>query len=152
MGLITSLLKLRSTPGLRRIVREILYVYGCDIPPEVQFGKNIHIVHRGMGLVIYPKVTIGDDVTIYHGVTIGRAMRTGPLGQTFIGDGVTLSTGAVITIGARGRTIGEGSIIGANAVVTRDVPAWEVWGGVPARKIKDIEPNPLGKLTAGRIP
>lgn len=135
MGLITSLLPFRGTPGLRRIVREVLYLYGCDIPPQVKFGKNVHIAHRGLGLVIYPKVTIGDDVTIYHGVTIGRALRSGEIGETVIGDGVTISTGAVIMIGPAGRKIGAGAIIGANAVVTKDVPAGEVWGGVPARRL-----------------
>jgi serine O-acetyltransferase len=141
MGMITRLLKYRSTPGLKRLVREILSLYGCDIPPAVKFGKNIHIVHRGLGLVIYPRTTIGDDVTIYHGVTIGRALRSGQIGDAVIGDGVTISTGAVITIGAEGRTIGEGAIIGANAVVTHDVPAWEVWGGVPAKRLEGHRPT-----------
>ena len=135
MGIITKLLPYRGTPGLRRIVREVLYLYGCDIPPAVKFGKNVEIVHRGLGLVIYPKVTIGDNVTIYHGVTIGRAVRTGPIGETVIGNGVTISTGAVILIGPEGRRIGAGAIIGANAVVREDVPAGEVWGGVPAKRI-----------------
>jgi serine O-acetyltransferase len=119
-------------------VREILYLYGCDIPPEVKFGKGVHIAHRGLGLVIYPCVTIGDDVTIYHGVTIGRALRTGPVGDTVIGNRATLSAGAVIMIGPQGRSIGDDAIVGANAVVTCDIPAGEVWAGVPARKIGSI--------------
>lgn len=141
MGLISSLLPYRGTRGLKTLVREVLYLYGCDIPPEVSFGKNVHIAHRGLGLVIYPRVTIGDDVTIYHGVTIGRALRTGPVGDTLIGNRVTLSTGAVIMIGPEGRTIGDGAIVGANAVVTCDVPPGEVWGGVPARRIGSNVPE-----------
>jgi serine O-acetyltransferase len=137
MGLITRLLPYRNTPGLRRLVREALMLYGCDIPPQVTFGRNIHIGHRGLGLVIYPKVRVGDNVTIYHGVTIGRATLGTPVGDTVIEDGVVISTGAVITIGPEGRTIGAGAIIGANAVVTKDVPPGEVWAGVPARKIND---------------
>ncbi|MEO5316555.1 hypothetical protein PV772_20985 [Pseudarthrobacter sp. CC12] len=140
MGLITKLLPFRNTPGLRRIVREVFYLYGCDIPPQVKFGKNVEIVHRGIGLVIYPKVSIGDNVTIYHGVTIGRAIRSGEIGETVIGDGAILSTGAVIMIGPEGRKIGAGAIIGANAVVTKDVPAGEVWGGVPARQLENHRP------------
>lgn len=135
MGVIELLIGLRGKRGLRRLVREVLYLYGCDIPPEVQFGKNVHIAHRGLGLVIYPKVRIGDDVTIYHGVTIGRARRVGEIGETVIGSRVTLSAGSVVTIGPEGRRIGDDAVIGANAVVTCDVPAGEVWAGVPARKI-----------------
>jgi serine O-acetyltransferase len=135
MGLISCLIKRRSTFGLRRVVRELLYLYGCDIPPEVQFGHNVHIAHRGLGLVIYPRVSIGNNVTIYHGVTIGRATMTGPIGYTTIGDDVTLSTGCVITIGPEGRSIGAGAIVGANAVVTKDIPAGEVWAGIPAKRL-----------------
>jgi serine O-acetyltransferase len=140
MGIITKLLPYRSTPVLRRIVREVFYLYGCDIPPAVKFGKNVEIAHRGMGVVLYPKLTIGDNVIIYHGVTIGRAIRTGEIGETVIGDGAIISTGAVIMIGPEGRKIGAGAIIGANAVVTKDVPAGEVWGGIPARKLEGHRP------------
>lgn len=135
MGIINKIIHLRTVPGLERVCREILYIWGCDIPPEVKFGRNVHFAHRGIGVVLYPRVEIGNSVTIYHGVTIGRARQEGPVGMTRVGDRAVLSTGAVITIGVDDRTIGEGAIIGANAVVTKNVPAWEIWAGVPARKV-----------------
>lgn len=135
MGIVTRLLGLRRVPGMERIVRETLYVWGCDIPPEVVIGRNVHIEHRGIGTVIHPNVTIDDDAVIYHGVTIGQRFKDGPTGRALIGKGATISTGAVILIPPQGITIGEGAVIGANAVITRDVPAGETWVGIPARKV-----------------
>jgi serine O-acetyltransferase len=137
MGMVARLLKMRSVPGLSRLSREVLYLYGCDIPPEVTFGTNVAIAHRGIGVVLHSRTAVGNDVTIYHGVTIGKASLEGDPGHVVIEDKAILSTGCVIVFGSGTRTIGEGAIVGANAVVTCDIPPWEVWGGVPARKIKD---------------
>ncbi len=113
------------------MARELCALYGCQIPPEVKIGKNLHLPHRGHGVMLHSRVTIGDDVTIYHGVTIGRAGFGGT--DVFIGDRAVLAAGAVILFNERSdRRIGEGAVVGANSVVTSDVPAWEIWAGSPA--------------------
>lgn len=135
MGLATRLIALRNTPGLRRIAREWLYIYGCDIPPHVKIGAGLRVEHRGIGLVLHSLTEIGDDVVLYHGVTVGRARLSGPVGRTIIGDRVVIGAGAVILTGETDRRIGSDSVIGANSVVTCDVPPGEVWVGMPARRI-----------------
>lgn len=110
-------------------------LYGCHIPPQVVIGERFHLPHRGMGTVLHNAVTIGDDVTIYHNVNIGRASVGG--GKVTIGNRAVLSVGSIILSGPHDVHIGEGAIIGANAVVRHDIPAWEIWAGVPARKIGD---------------
>jgi serine O-acetyltransferase len=100
-----------------------------EIHPGARIGRRFFIDH-GMGVVIGETSEVGDDVLIYHGVTLGgRSSRTGKRHPT-VEDGVTIGTGArvlgPIVIGAR-------SQIGANAVVVKDVPADSVAVGVPAR-------------------
>lgn len=89
--------------------------------------------------MVHPRTIIGDDVTIYHGVTIGNARLGGPIGHIFIGDGATISAGAVIVTGAEDRRVGAGAVIAANAVVICDVPPGEVWGGVPAQRLSGLQ-------------
>lgn len=129
-------------PVVGRIAREICALYGCQIPPEVEIGKRLHLPHRGHGVMLHSHVTIGDDVTIYHGVTIGRSGFGGT--HVFVGDRAVLAAGAVILFNERSdRRIGEGAVVGANSVVTQDIPPWEIWAGSPARKIGDRDPLAL---------
>lgn len=99
-------------------------VYSTVLPPEVTVAADVRLWHHGLGIVIHPDTTIGSGVQIAHHVTIGAGSRLAgtPYGVV-VEDGVTIATGAVIAPrpGAR-LTIGAGSIIGANAVVTKDVP------------------------------
>ncbi|HJV33620.1 serine O-acetyltransferase [Geomonas sp.] len=89
---------------------------GISIPAACRIGKGLRIHHFG-GIVFHPTAVLGENCTIYHGVTIGD--RGGSGKAAVIGDGVLIGAGAKI-IGEV--TIGDRCVIGANSVVTRDMP------------------------------
>lgn len=126
----------------RRPVKEILALYGVEVPAAVTVGRDLRVMHRGFGTVIHPSTVIGDRVTIYQGVTIGRAdpwidgHRSGS-GTAAIEDDVVLCAGAKIIAGRDGIRVGRGTIVGANAVLTKSTGPNEIWAGAPARKIRD---------------
>jgi len=88
-----------------------------DIPASVVIGEDLHIIHGYAYITIHPDVVIGDRCGIMHGVTIGQNMFSG---VATIGDDVFIGVGVAI-LGEV--TIGDRARIGANAVVTTDVPA-----------------------------
>ncbi|MER7798031.1 serine O-acetyltransferase EpsC [Microbacterium sp. NPDC096154] len=105
------------------------FLTGIEIHPGATIGRRLFIDH-GMGVVIGETAEIGDDVLLYHGVTLGGRTRDAGKRHPTLGDGVAVGAGAKvlgpITIGAR-------CAIGANAVVTRDAPPDSVLVGVPAK-------------------
>ncbi|WP_345752411.1 serine O-acetyltransferase EpsC [Microbacterium rhizophilus] len=102
---------------------------GIEIHPGATIGRRLFIDH-GMGVVIGETAEVGDDVLLYHGVTLGgRSTEKGKRHPT-IGDGVAVGAGAKI-LGPV--TVGAYSLVGANAVVTRDAPPYSVLTGVPAK-------------------
>lgn len=103
---------------------------GIDLPCECEVGRRLCIEHFG-GIVVSGDATIGDDVVLRQGVTIGLR-RTNERGSPRIGSRVDIGAGAKI-LGPI--TIGDGATIGANAVVIRDVPPGALAVGIPARII-----------------
>ncbi|WP_194385202.1 serine O-acetyltransferase [Microbacterium luteum] len=129
-----------------RIARELLLLYGIEFPAEVEVGEQFRMVHRGLGTVIHPRTRIGDRVRIFHQVTIGRGDGHLPAADSKmeyieIGDDAVLFPGAKVLGGDGVTRIGQGTIVAANAVITKSTGDWEVWGGVPARKIADRPRN-----------
>lgn len=121
--------------ALARFMANIARIFtGVEIHPEASIGKNLFIDH-GTGVVIGQTTIIKDNVTIYHGVTLGGIGASGSV------DGKrhpTIESNAMIGAGAQvlgNITIGEGAKVGANSVVTNDVPAHKVALGIPARII-----------------
>jgi len=107
-------------------------VCGISIGSAAIIGRRFTIEHHGC-IVIHGAAIIGDDCLIRHGVTIGNTGPDDPLGAPRIGSRVQIGAGAKIL----GRvTVGNDVIIGANAVVVRDIPDNVVAGGVPARTLK----------------
>jgi serine O-acetyltransferase len=102
---------------------------GVEIHPAAVLGRRVFIDH-GMGVVIGETATVGDDVLIYHGVTLGGTSSAKVKRHPTIGDRVAIGTGASV-LGPV--TIGSDSVIGANAVVVTDAPPGSVLTGIPAR-------------------
>jgi serine O-acetyltransferase len=104
---------------------------GVEIHPGAQIGRRFFIDHA-MGVVIGETAEVGDDVMLYHGVTLGGRSMERVKRHPTIEDNVTIGAGARI-LGPV--TVGAGAQIGANAVVVKDVPAGAVVVGVPGRVI-----------------
>ena len=114
------------------------FLTGIEIHPRAKIGKNLFIDH-GMGVVIGETSEIGDNVTIYHMVTLGGiAPSINSNEQRLIKRHPTLKDNVVVGSGAQilgPVTIGANSKIGANAVVTKDVPENAVMVGIPAKNV-----------------
>jgi serine O-acetyltransferase len=128
-------------PGLRLAARLLSQWArartGIEIHPGAQLGRRLFIDH-GMGVVIGETSVVGDDVTLFHGATLGgRSMKRGKRHPT-IGDHVTIGAGAKV-LGPV--WVGDGAQIGANAVVVKDVPPRSVAVGVPA--VVRVRPKPF---------
>lgn len=105
------------------------WLTGVEIHPGAVIGRRFFIDH-GMGVVIGETAEVGDDVMLYHGVTLGGRTREGGKRHPTLGDGVAVGAGAKI-LGPI--TIGAGSAVGANAVVTKDAAEDSILVGVPAK-------------------
>ena len=116
------------------------FLTGIEIHPKAKIGKNLFIDH-GMGVVIGETSEIGDDVTIYHNVTLGGvAPSINSNEQRNVKRHPTLEDKVVVGSGAQilgPITIGKNSLIGSNAVVTKDVPEKSIMIGIPARRVGD---------------
>ncbi|WP_413456314.1 serine O-acetyltransferase EpsC [Glutamicibacter sp. FR1] len=102
---------------------------GIEIHPGATIGRRFFIDH-GMGIVIGETAEIGDDVMLYHGVTLGGRSLAKVKRHPTIGDRVVIGAGAKV-LGPI--VIGADSAIGANAVVVKDAPAASIVTGIPAQ-------------------
>lgn len=121
---------------------------GIEIHPGAKIGSRLFIDH-GMGVVIGETAEIGDNVTLYHGVTLGGvSLEKGKRHPTIEDD---------VVIGAGGKVlgnivIGRGSRIGANAVVVKSVPANSVVVGVPGQVVVRSKPHEIPDLDHNQMP
>jgi serine O-acetyltransferase len=150
------------TPA-RAISQAARFMTGTEIHPGAQLGQGVFIDH-GMGVVIGETAEVGDDVTIYHGVTLGGVSLDEGKRHPTVGDGVTIGAGAKVLGNI---VVGEGSRIGANAVLVRSVAPGSVVVGVPGqvvsgRAMRDApiphktlhvsgDPDPLGRAVKGLL-
>src|ERR1035437_5804282 len=117
---------------LARLVSHIgRFLTGIEIHPGATIGRRFFIDH-GMGVVIGETAEIGDDVTLYHGVTLGGTSWNKGKRHPTLRNGVVIGAGAKV-LGPI--VVGEGAKIGSNAVVVKDVPPGASAVGIPARII-----------------
>ena len=109
------------------------FLTGIEIHPGAKVGRRVFIDH-GMGVVIGETAELGDDCTLYHGVTLGGTSWNKGKRHPTLRQGVVIGAGAKV-LGPV--VVGEGAKIGSNAVVVKDVPAGATALGIPARVIFD---------------
>ena len=113
----------------RALYRCVRNIYGIELPYTTRLGRRVVFEHQH-GIVIHGYSLIGDGCVIRQGVTLGNRGTERPLEAPRLGDRVNVGAGAKILGGV---TVGNDAKIGANAVVTKDVPAQAVAVGIPAR-------------------
>ncbi|MGO1434868.1 MAG: serine O-acetyltransferase EpsC [Canibacter sp.] len=112
----------------RSISQIVRFFTGIEIHPGAQIGRRLFIDH-GMGVVIGETAIIGDDVHLYHQVTLGGTGHDAGKRHPTIGHRVVIGAGAKVLGNVN---IGHDSAIGANAVVVKSAPPWSTLVGIPA--------------------
>jgi len=120
------------------------FLTGVEIHPGAAIGRRVFIDH-GMGIVIGETAEIGDDCTLYHGVTLGGVSWNKGKRHPTLGKGVVVGAGAKI-LGPF--LVGDGAKVGSNSVVVKAVPAGATVIGIPARLVEDEAFRPTAERMA----
>lgn len=136
-----NIAKKTKSPAVKNVCRKIAKYLGCYVGKNVVIGDNVRFVHNALGTVIYTDSVIEDGVSIYQNVTLGKSdVKDEDASARFV-----IRKNAIICAGAKLLCkpneileVGENSIVAANAVLLNSIPANEIWGGVPARKLKTL--------------
>jgi serine O-acetyltransferase len=143
MSVQDRLLRATRRRGVGRAAYLALKLLGVEFPRDVGWDGPIELAHGAVGLVVHAATHIGRHVILMPGVVIGRAdswippARVAHLGgRVVIGDQVTLGAGAKVLYEAGQELIvAEGTIVGANAVLRSSTGPYEIWAGIPARRV-----------------
>lgn len=134
----------------RFISQSSRFLTGIEIHPGAKIGKHFFIDH-GMGVVIGETAEIGDDVTIYHGVTLGGVTWDKVKRHPTLEDKVVIGSGAKI-LGPF--TVGRGARVGSNSVVVKEVPPNATVVGIPGKVVMTADSAKEGRpdLEHGKLP
>jgi serine O-acetyltransferase len=140
MSIYERLVYARKSRLLGKLAYFLLKLMGVEIPVSVDIGPGFLLHHGGAGVVIHPKAVLGARVGIYPGVTLGRAdVYRAAYESAFEGlvveDDVILGAGAKILCDEGILRVRRGTVVGANAVLTESTGEYEIWAGIPARKV-----------------
>jgi serine O-acetyltransferase len=124
-----NVLRMAMSVIYRFLFRWVRNHYSIELPYSAKVGRRVVIEHQG-AIVIHGNSVIGDECIIRQGVTLGNRHLNAPFDAPVLGRGVNVGAGAKILGNVK---IGDKAVIGANAVVLRDVPAGRTAVGVPAK-------------------
>lgn len=124
------------------------FMTGIEIHPGAKIGKRFFIDH-GMGVVIGETAEVGDNVTLYHGVTLGGTTWKKIKRHPTIGNNVVVGTGAKILGPIE---IGDNTRIGANSVVVNDIPSNSIVVGIPGKVVFRVEGERRIQMDTGFMP
>jgi serine O-acetyltransferase len=136
----TTLVYLRRKPLIGRLAYLFLKLSGSEIPLSVPIGSDFILEHGGFGVILHSCSVVGNRVKIYPGVTVGRADIYRPTEKSkfegiIIEDDVILCPGAKVLCKEGVLRVSRGSVVGANAVLLQSTGEYEIWAGVPARRV-----------------
>lgn len=144
--LIVKLIRWQTKPLVGSFAKLLLKWRGTDFPAETLMGGDPVIQHGASAVAIHLRAQIGSRVVVMQGVTIGRsdpwrARKSDDIG-VIVEDDVFLGAGAAVLFkdGGPPLVVGQGTVVGANAVLTQSTGPWEVWAGNPARKVGERTP------------
>ncbi|MBX3195272.1 MAG: hypothetical protein KF727_09280 [Microbacteriaceae bacterium] len=154
MSVHDRLLRASRVPAIGRLAYLALKALGVEFPREVELTGPVELAHGAVGLVVHRSTRVGAHVTFLPGVVVGRADSwippervPHPGGRVVIGDHVTLGAGAkVLYSSGQELVISEGTVVGANAVLRSSTGPYEIWAGIPARRVgvRDREAEAAG--------
>jgi serine O-acetyltransferase len=136
--IVVGLVRRQRIPVLGWLIRGVLHWRGTEVQ-TTDIGPGFRLMHGGIGVVIHSKSKIGSNVMIFQSVTVGRGDPWRPWSSRYSGfvleDDVILCAGAVVANSSqRGvLTVGAGTVVGANSVLTQSTGEREIWAGSPAR-------------------
>jgi serine O-acetyltransferase len=142
---ITSLAYASKKPMIGKTAYYFLKLLGVELPCPVEIGDDLEISHGGFGIVIHSKTHIGDRVKIYPGVTLGRSDIHKPITESLF-EGIVVESDVILSPGCKilckqgVLRVRRGTIVGANAVLLNSTGEWEIWAGIPAKKIGQRQP------------
>lgn len=139
--LVVRMIRWQRLPALGALMKLLLKWRGTDFPWQTLTGSDPILQHGASAVAVHLRVRMGSRVVVMHGVTIGRAdpwrrrRDDSAIGVT-VEDDVFLGANAVVLFSDdRPVTLAEGTVVGANSVLTESTGPWQVWAGNPARRI-----------------
>ncbi|MFI4860292.1 MAG: serine O-acetyltransferase [Phycisphaerales bacterium JB063] len=145
MGIKPKLLRLPFSLVYKVLNKHVEWLCGISLPDTVKVGRRVRLWHHG-GMILHA-ASIGDEAQIRQNTTFGVVRTEHNFEMPVIGARADIGCGACV-LGPV--TVGEGSVVGANAVVLKDIPAHSVAVGIPAKVVKTLTPETPGHEAGGQ--